>query len=224
MPVHTSGTHRGHACAIVGSYAAGAAGRGVYHVGLLAWEQDVELGKKSGATVHDMGFTLGTNPMDPHLLGTPAELPQEAILKMEQWALNVLASQHEVTIEYYVIPPARMARSDIPGGPPTYRSFTCAGFVDQCYRDAARLPLVADESLPEIDLPTLLDVWKHLASTLRDTKKREKRGLVGNGPWPVLMPAYLFHAIRHFDDKGAEAGPYQPVVGDWYFPQVTTGT
>jgi hypothetical protein len=190
---------------------------------LLAWEGDVELGKKSGATVHDMGFTLGTNPMDPHLLGTPAELPQEASLKMEQWALDVLASQHEVTIEYYVIPPARMAKSDIPGGPPTYRSFTCAGFVDQCYRDAARLQLIADESLlPEIDLLTLLDVWTHLAGTLRDAKKREKSGLSGNGPWRILMPAYLFHAIRHVDQYGLNAAPYQPVDGDWMFPPSTS--
>ncbi len=227
MPVNTFGSHTAHACSIIGSYAQGDAApkEAVDHLGLLVGEMSVDLGENKQVVVHDMRFTLGKTTMPCGLLGTISDLEAATIIKMEQWVLDMLGSERK---EYYVLPASTIMKSDTSDSSPTHVKFTCAGFVERCYRDVANRKLVVDDAcLPEIDLQTLLDVWANFSSLLGNARQRMKRGLEGNGPWRVLMPAYLFHAIHHIDKNGRDAVPYQPIDGDWRFsplPMKAAGT
>ncbi len=222
MPAYTSGTHRGHACAIVGSYADESAEQDVDHVGLLAGESEFELGERTELPIYHMRPPFEKSATPIQLLGLLVGLSKSAILKMEQWASDMLTSEHHPV--YHVRPASITEDSDTPGGPPTYLKFSCAGFVERCYRDVAGIQLVVDEeNLPPVELDTLKKIWPaqfnhpRLSNPRVASRALESLGLSGESPWRILMPAYLFHAIRHFDANGRAAGPYQPRDGDWQF-------
>jgi hypothetical protein len=217
MPVHTSGFCNGHVCAIVGTYARGASVQNaVDHVGLLVEECSIDFGHGQPVQVHEMlREGLKTNQLIVNLLGVMKDLDPAEITKLEQWTLEMLRCEHQ---QYHVLPASIVTRMDTTSGTITEVQFSCAGFVERCYRDAAGIRLLVDESsLPPIALQALCSVWSDRARALQSTKIRKRYGLHGPEPWPILMPGYLFHAIRHVDAHGREAGPYQPQSGDWRF-------
>jgi hypothetical protein len=98
-----------------------------------------------------------------------------------------------------------------------YQSFSCAGLVASCYRDGARVPLlVEDARLPDVARALTARIWErpfaHLEPEARDTLMK-RYGLEGEGPWKVLLPGYLLHALN----QPRSALPYAPKPGDWQF-------
>lgn len=81
-----------------------------------------------------------------------------------------------------------------------YYRFSCVGFVQHCYRRVLGRSLVDEGALPTVTLDEILAVW--LAA--RNPERRVRMGLPPPGPWRVLLPAHVFHAI----DK-AGARPFQ---------------
>ncbi len=204
---------------MLGLYATGkeAEENAVKHIGLLVSEMCIDLGAHCDVGVYHMGPPLEKGVTSVDLLGLITDLQHDNLIKMEQWIREMLRSEFK---DYHVRPGSIIVQSDNPGGPPTEVRFSCAGFVERCYRDALKWQLVVDEpSLPEVSLDKLMRIWvePRLLRALRIPKLRERYGLHGDGPWRILMPAYLFHAIRHFDANGRSASPYQPRDGDWQF-------
>lgn len=92
------------------------------------------------------------------------------------------------------------------------RRFSCATFVQCCFREGIGVELVDEAALPPTPETTLRRVWG------RDEQIRLARatGLRGEGPWPILLPAHLLHALDRDDPR---ATPYVPREDDWDFPR-----
>jgi hypothetical protein len=92
-------------------------------------------------------------------------------------------------------------------GMPLYRRFSCAGLVVECYFSVDIL-LVSGNSLPQAEVDVLAPVYGEF---VKDQRVREKLniGLDGNGPWPVLLPGYLFHSLARAesDIRGESHSP-----------------
>ena len=90
---------------------------------------------------------------------------------------------------------------------PQYRRFSCTGLAVECYL-SVDIRLVNIDHLPPVDVETLIPAY---GSIVKDQRLRErlKIGLDGSGPWPVLLPGYLFHSLaRHESEIRTE--PYSP--------------
>lgn len=106
-----------------------------------------------------------------------------------------------------------------PDGTLQLRKFSCIGFVVEAYRAAELNPVATDDSsLPAVNLPTLLLAYPDFADELSDPRYRRRYGLPGDGPWPVLLPGYLFAALQADQDRIRSGPAYTPVAGDEYFP------
>src|SRR5262249_40642702 len=110
---------------------------------------------------------------------------------------------------------------DKENGKKILRRCSCASFVAHGYKEGAGIDLVVgEELLPPVRLTTIQQVWaRQFAAVLSKAKEERHRdsmagralralGLSGKGPWPVLLPGYLFHALNQ-PDHGEQA-PYQP--------------
>lgn len=94
--------------------------------------------------------------------------------------------------------------------------FSCAGFVLEAYK-TARIKLLLPGALPVVDF-TVIKLAYPSQSRLIDSGRisAEALGLEGNGPWPVLLCGYLFHALNRDADVVRHI-PYQPVTENRYF-------
>ena len=90
-----------------------------------------------------------------------------------------------------------------------YCSFSCAGFVAAAYADGAGVALVNEKSLPGVGLPLIEQVWGVFPPVTR-----ARAGLQGDGPWPVLLPGYLVHAMQ----KSRSALPHAPTLAEATVP------
>jgi hypothetical protein len=83
-----------------------------------------------------------------------------------------------------------------------YRQFSCGGFILACYRDGAAITLIEvppPVSWPKVSLDELVHAYGpevHERATLRS-----RFGLVGDGPWPILLAGYVIHAFDRPDQE-----------------------
>lgn len=78
-----------------------------------------------------------------------------------------------------------------------YRRFSCISFVLSAYSDGANIELldISDPNqLPIVDLNTLAATYGEHVRTHEQI--RIKIGLAGSGPWRVLLPGYVYHALN----------------------------
>lgn len=117
-------------------------------------------------------------------------------------------------IQQYVILPHFVERSEqIP-----CRRYSCAGFAIEAYRSAGIHLIVSDaEQLPPIDLPVLERAYPDQSGRLRDEALRKHFGLIGDGPWRVVLAGYVMNSLDRSADEIRKV-PYQPSIGDGYFP------
>jgi hypothetical protein len=100
------------------------------------------------------------------------------------------------------------------------RRYSCAGFVFECYLDLGII-LVDLDALPLVDDSTLETAYPVLPLILKDPVWRIHVGLIDDGPWPVLLPGYLFHSLSRGSDQIRQTA-YQPQPGDECFPRLET--
>ncbi len=78
----------------------------------------------------------------------------------------------------------------------TRTRFSCAGFVFEAYKKA-RIVLVDLDSLPLVNRSTIeLGYPQHMRLIESGRINGEDLGLRGDGPWPILLCGYLFHALN----------------------------
>lgn len=92
--------------------------------------------------------------------------------------------------------------------------FSCAGFVVEAYK-AARIPTVDTESLPNVDLREIELAYPEIENRPR---LRNAVGLTDDGPWPVLLCGYLFHALDRTPEAIRQVA-YVPQLEDRYYPR-----
>jgi hypothetical protein len=94
--------------------------------------------------------------------------------------------------------------------------FSCAGFVLEAYKKA-RINLLDPNSLPLVDIAVIrLGYPTQVRLMDNRTVSREDLGLAGDGPWPVLLCGYLFHALNR-DGDAIRRDPYVPNIADRRF-------
>ena len=96
-----------------------------------------------------------------------------------------------------------------------YRRFSCVGFVIEAYRAAGIDLLITDENdLPLISYQELRRVYPLLGRLA--TNRRKQFGIVGDGPFRIVLPGYLFHSLTRTYGV-IRRKPYKPRSGDEQF-------
>jgi len=118
-------------------------------------------------------------------------------------------------LKYAALPAVQLERDEI-SGRVIGRKFSCAGFVLAAYEEAAGIVLLVPEaSLPEVNKEIVIATWMPALPDEVQTRIFRNIGLEGPGPWRLLLPGYLFHALKQWTGFGT--APYQPKPEDSEF-------
>ncbi len=93
--------------------------------------------------------------------------------------------------------------------------FSCAGFVLEAYK-RARIRLLDLNAIPVVDMAIIAAAYPQARLIYRGLISSEDLGLGGDGPWPVLLCGYLFHALSREADVIRQE-MYAPDIMDRYF-------
>jgi hypothetical protein len=116
--------------------------------------------------------------------------------------------------QYTIHPHVRRPTADC-----SYHRYSCVGLVIEAYREAGvDLLLTDDQHLPRVTLALLRWAYADLGRRLDDPRTRARYGLAGDGPWPVVLPGYVLHALAR-DETEIRKAPYPPQAGDELFPR-----
>lgn len=138
---------------------------------------------------------------DPEELELEPDLAADLSLSEEQetligrWIAGISNQKGPLDKRRYAICP-HMIQKRNERGIVQFTQFSCAGFVLEAYR-AAKIDLCNTDSLPPVHLDLLRPVYDDLDDILGRRTLRRHYGISGDPPWPVLMPAYLFHGVDH---------------------------
>ena len=188
MPATLLGNRSGKKFDVIGSYR----GHGVGHVGLLAADSRLEFEKE--VEIYDMGPPLHVAPGSkdrPHVVGW-LELSVDETEGIEEWLeeMRTLVSN----CRYIAFPSAEKKADQVTGRTIGWR-FSCAGFVRQAYLEGGKIELTHGEGgLPKISLGEIQKIWNYPRPSLA------RRGLEGDGPWAILLPGYLIHALAQSEN------------------------
>ena len=151
--------------------------------------------------------TLGTVPL------TSDQREQVRVFLDEQ--LGEYVDQRVGRLRQYTIHPhVRRPTADC-----SYHRYSCVGLVIEADRNADVDLVVTDETqLPRVSLELLQQAYPDLAAPLELEGLRKKFGLMGDGPWPVVLAGYGLHSLAR---SGSEIlnSPYQPQPGEERFPR-----
>jgi len=162
-----------------------------------------------------------------HVFGTvPLTVDEQKIVSLfieeveEEREAGEKRSQRSGLFQYTVHPHCEeVTESD---GTPIYRRFSCVGYVLGAYGEAGVKPLDTEpENLPEVEEASMKmaypELYQHLHRRPNARQGLSCVGLDGTGPWRVVLPGYLFHAMNR-PQAEIRSAPYQAVEGNEVFP------
>lgn len=197
-----------------------AVGEFVRHAGLAA-DEHPEVTDAVALRLTDMGPPLaqGGDEQFVHVHGcVPLTLDEiaQVDLFIDRVASEYQAMRAAGRQQYVVLPHCLAVEGE--DGTVIYHRYSCGGFVIEAYRFVGIELLVAEASpLPAVGLDTLRLAYPDLQRALDSPRLREYLGLVGSGPWPVVLAGYLLNSLRRTEAEIRE-NPYRPQLGDEYYP------
>jgi len=227
--------------AVVGTYSQPRKSSFVQHVAILADDADLRWG--ASATVSHMGPPLVAGEETKkarhakpecvvHLAGT-AQLSLDEQDAIRDWLEEVDKEPGpDNPFRRYIVNPHWEWHRARETGRRLYRRFSCAGFVLECFK-SIELDLVDTQegSLPDVDFDVVAEAYpvararRHLERLTRGPTpddpglKLEDWGIAGDGPWPVLLPGYIFHALERIGEDNPRPPARAPSsVADACFP------
>jgi hypothetical protein len=224
--------------AILGKYADQFRGEFVKHVALL--RQDEDLSFDQDAKVWHMGPPLlageqslrkaghaAPSVCKVHVAGHAGPLSDDQKEHLATFLAEVDAEDRDysglgVFRQYVVSPSVKEVRAR-ENGMLLYRRFSCVGFVLACYRRIG-IVLVNEDgpSLPDVDIDTLAAVYGDVVRN-EGFRARYDLGIGGRGPWQILLPGYLLHALNRPAHE-IRRGPYHPLgIHSARFPEEQEG-
>ncbi|MBL9104793.1 MAG: hypothetical protein JNL82_27865 [Myxococcales bacterium] len=179
------------------------------HVGLL--RDSTELWSGREVEVLDMSSRPRLDPPGRFKVAVAGtlELTRDEQDGIEEWLAELLP---RVSICTYVALPAARRHRDPVSGQISRWEFSCAGLVDSAYQ-AAGIHLVDQDDLPALERKDAVVIWAGGRENLFD-RLAAGFGLDGAGPWSVLLPGHILHALS----LGRAALPYRPSAVDRLFP------
>jgi hypothetical protein len=192
----------------------------VRHIGLAGETKDPFDPSAPLDMVH-MGPPLSRGPasLSVSSLGTTGltvdEVRQIEVFIDEQ-ILEYQAAQSRPDQQYVISPHFVEHRSW--DGTLVCRRYNCAGFVIEAYGEVdVELLESAPSSLPPVALTTLTVQYPDMVRLLERPNIRERFGIPGEGPWPVVLAGYVVNALDRTEDE-IRRSPYQVAIGDEFFP------
>ncbi len=185
------------------------------HVGLHKRETDLK--KDDEAEVLHMRPPFQVDgSIRSHVVGNAA-LTKEEAMSIKDWLAESKDEFERLKVssslnQYIVRPYSEVVRNNNTGRK-RYLRFSCCGLIVECFRAAGIMLLDLDESrMPDVELARLKDAY-----VLPDNEKVLARfGLAGPGPFKVVMPGYLFHALNR-EPGTIRSTPYAAQPGDEVF-------
>lgn len=209
--------HQAPPFAVIGMYSPLETGF-VQHVALVADKAGADLEYGRDVEVWHMGPPLVAGPQSraaacheqcrcPSHLVAWADLTSEERDGMRHWLAEVDDEMrpHLPHLQYIAHPPLEWVTDEVTGIR-RFRRFSCSGFVISCYREGAGLNVLS-QALPPVELPTLMQVYG--SQHLSHVRRRLGIGLLGTGPWQVVLPGYILHAFNR-PTPVLRLYPYQP--------------
>lgn len=144
-------------------------------------------------------------------------LTKEEADGVEAWLADMLTRSIRCL---YIGCPAFDTVTDPVNGRVTGRRFSCAGFVQCAYAEGADVEIVLPaDRLPVVDGETVHRIWERPPEITEERWQRglEASGLSGSGPWRLLLPGYLFHALQRVLTNRSGI-PFQPTTANLRFP------
>ena len=183
----------------------------ILHVGLMAGEARLEMGRV--VQVHDMGPPLNVEPPNTFPVAVHGSLPltREEREGIDEWLAEILPLAS--SCKYLASPSARLHRDEITGQI-AFWEFSCAGFVAMAYERGADVVLVKQSELPPLSADQAYALWGQGRRREVFARLASLFGLNGEGPWLVLVPGHIFHALQ----QGRSFLPYRPSATDISFP------
>lgn len=202
------------------------AGSFVGHAGLAASDADEAEQGDSIAVYHMKPPLDDKKSISIHVLGSASLTDDES--KMIELFCTEHFSEHKAQdirgLKGYIVQPhaADLKEAD---GTTVCRRFSCAGYVVDAYRDAGIDMLDTDPAnLPQVNMATLDRAYPFVPRLRnnpqllhRSGSSLDELGVSGQGPWPIVLPGYLFHALDR-DAVAIRTNPYSPVEDDKEFP------
>jgi len=200
---------------IVGSYAENAI-RFVRHVGLF--NSDIQMVKANDdvSAVH-MQPPLIDKPMKAHVVGR-VPLTNEDVQEIAAWIKGTTdeyerSKATDKRRQYIIDPPWQDVR-DPNTGVRRYRRYSCAGFVlDSHLQVNIELLQLDSQALPEVDRETITSAY---FGSGRHPRSLAMFGLQGDGPWRIVLPGYVLHALNRPSDQ-IRKQPYRAQRGNERF-------
>lgn len=171
----------------------------VNHVALIAIP--TVLGGTQDPVVTHMGPPFGDSELQNARLLAFVRLTEQQEMAISDWITDVKTRIHP-RLDYVGTPSHALIPDE--NGRGLYWRFSCSGFVVRAYQEAG-LNLVAEEpALPLVGKALLHSVWQHVFSHMQPGPVRDRAvsfkmrqwGFTGEGPWRVLLPGYIFHALN----------------------------
>ena len=174
------------------------------HVG-FAWEF-AEVSRDNEVSVVDGRPVRREHDKLPvHVIGR-LQLSRRERMKIDSWLERYLRARLLAGDYIHVDEYARDRSSSRAIG----RRMSGAMLVHECLRQCTSVALVDLMKLPPTERHRVIELWGDKAlqvSTYRDELNDE-------GPWALLLPAHLFHALARSNPR---AGALRPTVGQWDF-------
>ncbi|PRQ02308.1 hypothetical protein ENSA5_24610 [Enhygromyxa salina] len=175
------------------------------HVGFASANADVSHGDE--VPVADARPVRRNNDtMAVHAIGQ-LQLSRVERMRMATWLERRARSR---TLSGDFVGPAKAQRDPI-SGRIIARSHSCAGLVHECLLCCAGVELVDLDALPPTSRERLVEIWGEKAVQVAGLRDE----LVGEGPWEVLLPAHILHALARADPR---VGPLRPSQDQWNYP------
>ena len=216
MPAIPLGVRSASAFELIGEF--GSVGSSISHVGLTA--EPCIVRKDDPVPAIQMGPPLALSP--PAMINNPSVLAWLPLSREEEEGLSAWLSDMSTRQQscHYVALPSEERIFDPTSNRVTGWSFSCAGFVNAAYRDGASVQLLMnEEDLPDLSFESIQEIWSHLyeqvgQNEIKFRKLMRRYGICGPGPWKILAPGFLVHALN----AGRGALPYSPIGSDINFP------
>lgn len=181
-------------------------GSWVKHVGLLAHDMMLSAGESAnafhmvGPRALGLGLGLRTDISGVSVVSWLDDLSEDERRDLNDW-IEVLRPQLS-SVDYWIL---QDPVSDEITRRLIHRRYSCASFVTQAFLEGANIRLIEDGSLPQVGRSELSEIWDP-----RFIKLASRFGLVGDGPWPILLPGYVLRAVA----AGRSALPFRPSLVD----------
>lgn len=185
------------------------------HVGLAVNSVGAfSAGQTIGVVHMQPPMAAGGHPLEPQACGSvPCTVDETQRINL---FVDEQIAEHEaegLRWRGYIVRPHAKSEQEA-DGTTVYRRFSCAGFVVEAYRATELDVVVTDEDLlPQFSLDVIERAYPFVRGHAR---ARAFFGLQGDGPWPVLMPGHILHALDRTTED-IRRSPYQPREGDEFF-------